>query len=345
MAQTVNFDQVRPRAQGQWLSIIEALAPALSEAVAKCPRHVPCPVHGGKDGFRLYKNANDTGGGICNSCGAYPDGFALLAWANGWTLPETLQAVAFHLGIDGDSLPPIQPASKQPNNNDRQAEERAIQRKRELLRVIWRELIAITEQEAKPARDYLINRGLGDCLVQVPSDLFYHPRLAYWHDGQLLGKYPALVAVVRSPEGEPITLHRTYLTETGKKADVPTVKKLMSPAIPGSSRGGAIRLYPADKELILAEGIETALALHIALNKPSWACVSAGGLESVDIPAHIRRVVIGADNDASKAGQNAALTLCKRLIKEHKHIQVKTIIPECVGHDWLDVFNGEDKVA
>lgn len=340
----VSFEQVRPVVQGRWLGVLTQLAPALSEAVEKHPRHVPCPVHGGQDGFRLYKNADETGGGICNSCGPYPDGFALLAWVNGWSLPDTLQAVANHLGVTEDgnkvNLPP-----KQTPTNYAARQEKAAQRKREALKSAWKGLIPLSEEKAEPARYYLTSRGLSSCLDSFPADLFYHPELEYWHEGKSYGNYPALVAVVRGADGVEVTLHRTYLDQAGNKADVPTVKKLMSPATPGSSRGGAIRLYPPAKELILAEGIETALALHLSLDKPCWACVSAGGLEAVSVPEQVKRVIIGADNDANGAGQKAAYELVNRLIKEDRQIEVKVIIPDHVGTDWLDVFNGEEKTA
>lgn len=336
------FEQVRPVVRGHWLSLLCHLAPALTEAVERCPRHVPCPVHGGRDGFRLYKNADETGGGICNSCGPYPDGFALLAWVNGWTLPETLQAVANHIGISKDEIK-LNPPPKLPSTNYIARQEKATQLKREALRSVWRSLIPLTDDRASPVRQYLSNRGLSACFAHLPSDLFYHPELEYWQDGQSYGYYPALVAVVRGSGGAEVTLHRTYLEHSGNKADVPTVKKLMSPAKPGSSRGGAIRLYPPEKELILAEGIETALALHLSLGKPCWACVSAGGLESVIIPEHVEHLIIGADNDVNGTGQRAAQSLANRLIQERLNIQIKTIIPELAGSDWLDVFSGEEK--
>ena len=66
--------KIRDLAHGQWLFILERLCPELGPAIARLGRHVPCPVHGGKDGFRLFKDAQQTGGGICNSCGAKADG-------------------------------------------------------------------------------------------------------------------------------------------------------------------------------------------------------------------------------------------------------------------------------
>lgn len=341
---TVSFDNVRPYTSGQWLWLIGQLSPVMSEAIAKLPRHVPCPVHGGSDGFRLYKNANDSGGGICNTCGAFPDGFALLSWVNGWTLPDALNAVAACLGLDGE-ISDIKPPAKHLKEVDEAKKQTQDKWKREALRAAWAGLIPLTDDRAEIARNYLVNRGLGECLNHLPDDLYFHAGLSYWHDGQDYGLHPALVAVVRDVQGEPVTLHRTYLDASGQKANLPTVKKLMSPVVPGSSRGGAIRLFGHGNELILAEGIETAIALNLALKKPCWACVSAGGLASVQLPEKVRRLIIGADNDENKAGQNAANDLANRLLKDSIRREVKIIIPEAIGSDWLDVFNSEGEAA
>ncbi|ECS4958781.1 zinc-binding protein, partial [Salmonella enterica subsp. enterica serovar Typhimurium] len=48
-------DTVREAANGNWLFILAALAPHLEPALRKPGRHVSCPIHGGKDGFRLFK--------------------------------------------------------------------------------------------------------------------------------------------------------------------------------------------------------------------------------------------------------------------------------------------------
>ena len=75
---TIEACDVRQLAAGRWTEILEAVAPALEPALRRPGRHVPCPVHGGKDGFRLFRDVAQTGGGICNTCGAFHDGFAVL---------------------------------------------------------------------------------------------------------------------------------------------------------------------------------------------------------------------------------------------------------------------------
>lgn len=98
-----DFDEVRKSAAGHWLPILESIAPELAPAIEKLGRHVPCPVMGGTDGFRLFKDAHDTGGGISNQHGPFPDGFALLMWLRRWTFVECAIEVAKTLGIKPES--------------------------------------------------------------------------------------------------------------------------------------------------------------------------------------------------------------------------------------------------
>ena len=100
----INAESVKHHAQGQWLSIISSLASQLSGACQNPGQHVICPCHGQADGFRLFADAKETGGGYCNLTGAKVDGFAVLMWANGWTFPQALDAVANYVGLTDGSL-------------------------------------------------------------------------------------------------------------------------------------------------------------------------------------------------------------------------------------------------
>jgi putative DNA primase/helicase len=94
-------DKVRFAAKGNWIFIVSALAPHATDALKKLGSHVSCPVHGGKDGFRLFKkDFLETGGGICNTCGPRHDGFELLMWLNNWTFKETLVAIGDFLSVE-----------------------------------------------------------------------------------------------------------------------------------------------------------------------------------------------------------------------------------------------------
>ena len=95
--------KVRGAAHGQWLAILLTLAPHLEGAIRKAGRHTPCPIHGGKDGFRLFKDTHLTGGGVCNTCGPRADGISLLMWCNDWDYPTTLQHVAGLIGVEPET--------------------------------------------------------------------------------------------------------------------------------------------------------------------------------------------------------------------------------------------------
>jgi putative DNA primase/helicase len=156
--------------------------------------------------------------------------------------------------------------------------------------------------------------------------------LPYRHEDQAFTYHPAMVARVDDPRGELATMHRTYLSLDGHKAHVPTPKKLMSPAVPGATHGGAIRLYAPAETLAVTEGIETALAVRCATGLPVWAAVSAGGMARLIVPEEVRLVVICADHDP--AGLDAARTLARRLLAEQRRVKILT--PDTPGADWAD---------
>lgn len=167
---------------------------------------------------------------------------------------------------------------------------------------------------------YLEARGLS---IDPPDSL----RLARW------GEQPVMLAKVEHPTRGLVGMHITTLAADGSAR---LHKRLAKGSHP---MGGAIRLYPpeADKPLALAEGIETALAVHQASGWPCWACVSAGGLAAVELPPEAREVVICADHDP--AGLEAARKLARRLLSEGRKVRLAT--PPTAGADWLDVVAGE----
>lgn len=183
-------------------------------------------------------------------------------------------------------------------------------------------------------RPYLAQRGLGDWAVQ--SCIREHPTLAYWHTDdtgeiRLLGRFPTMLApIVR--DGELVAIHRTYLTD-GKKADVPTPKKLT--AASASLAGACIPLAaPRGGVLGIAEGIETAVAASLGSGLPVVAAYCANALSGFHWPRGIDRLVIFADNDL--AGQQAAAALAQRANKAG--INNKTLTPSRPGADWADVW-------
>ena len=149
-----------------------------------------------------------------------------------------------------------------------------------------------------------------------------------------------MLAKVQAVDRRPLTLHRTYLAG-GAKASVEGVKKLFSAGV----RGAAIRLYEPEGELALAEGIETALAVHLRLALPVWAAGNAGALEAVEIPANVTSVSIFADCDENYCGQAAAYALAHRLASGKRKRRVAVYVPRETGTDFLDVYYARKRLA
>jgi putative DNA primase/helicase len=204
------------------------------------------------------------------------------------------------------------------------------ERRRAILQRVWREAQQITAGD--PVAMYLHQRGIPLTLADMPTVLRYHPHLAYRHEEGQHTYHPAMLGRVDDANGQGVSIHRTYLTNDGHKAAVPTVKKLMPAVLPGATRGGAIRLYPAGETLAVSEGIETALAVRLATGLPVWSTICAGGMARLLIPPEVRLVVICADHDLP--GIKAAKELARRLLSEQR--RVKLLIPDTLGADWAD---------
>jgi len=348
--------QVRRESKGRWPEILRHFAPDISDAVESIgsTKHHPCPVHGGTDGFRLFDDAADSGGGVCNSCGSKPDGFYLLSWLLNRDFESVMDDVGEFLGVKkrGRGRPKgstkgttkaVNSQKQKPSTPPISAKEVSLQRAKILAR--YREAIPDTGRIAA----YLRSRGLSGT---VPTGLKFLPLAQYFEsspDGSLQpsGTHHAMISLVEHPTLGPVALHRTYLSlYSDGKADVPSPKKLTPPIYKGAITGAAIRLYYATDHVSLTEGIETAIAVHEALSgpdgsegqkEPVWATITAGGLESIELPPTIKTVTIWADNDENETGQKAAEAAAARLTSHG--IEVRIVTPPNPGEDWLEIYS------
>jgi putative DNA primase/helicase len=160
-----------------------------------------------------FRDVADTGGGICNTCGSFANGFALLMWINGWDFGRAIREVAEQVG--SRSRRPSMARSERESPTTRFAGSSSIAPGGNL---------SLSHPSAEPARLYLARRGLS---VKVPDTLRFHAALGYYADNRLMAHYPALIAQVTGQGGEAVTIHRTYLTPDGRKAPVDAPKKLM----------------------------------------------------------------------------------------------------------------------
>ena len=344
----LDADLVRERARGRWKDIFSQMGIDQSFLTGK---HVPCPICGGVDRFR-FDDKNGSGSFFCNVCGP-GDGFKLVAnllgLNTGPKFPMVVAAVAEMIGIEADdNQRKYKPRKSRPLPKDKPI---INIKATEQIEKIWSETLPLTNEQALPAKLYIINRGLAGVLEDLPENARMHPNLPYYHDGKFVGFYPALIFQVHSPDGQVVTLHRIYLDADGLKANVPgAVKKLMTPIYPGSLKGSSIRLYqPISGILAFAEGPETSLAVRSATGLAVWATISASLMPSVAIPQAIKNVQIWADKDHSGAGQKAAETLAKRLVSEG--VEVRVMVPPGVilkgekSVDWLDILNTKEVAA
>lgn len=322
-----SFQQLQADVEGRWPFIFQDLAPELAEAMEKAPHHVPCPMHGGKDGFRLFPDWQKKGNGYCNTCLGFGNGFKLIAAVLDISTKEATAKVAKWLRGE-ESEPPIArraPPPPKPVVVDRSKAYGKI-------RDAWTNSLPL---RGTPAEKYLAQRGIWK--QNMPPSLRAHAGLKYWDKEakKLTGPYPCLIAPIKDKDGRIVSLHRIFLTEEGGKASVAEPKKMMTLA--GEVRGAAIKLFPAGDVLGVAEGIETALAAYAISRMPMWSCVSATLLELVDIPDSVRKVVIWADLDRGERGQQAAVTLAKRLRAAGKEVEI------CMPN--MPVPDGVDSVA
>ena len=312
--------EAKRRAHGGWPRILERLG-VDGKVLAK--RNQPCPKCGGRDRFQFTDKFAD-GNYICRGCGP-GDGFALLEMCLGWKFIDALQAVEALVGC-----------SRQRKSHAHG--ESAPASMRQLAERIWAAAQPVTAGDE--VATYLARRGIE--LPEYPKVLRTHPALGYYvkesgaKRAKLLRSYPAMLAAVQATGGQVVTLHRTYL-EQGAKAPIGECKKLLS----GGIRGAAVRLFEPTTELCVAEGVETALAVHLRTGKPVWAALSATNLAKLWIPARVKRVAIYADHDAGFTGQSAAYALAKRLKAEEKRApsrEVTVHVPRQADTDWADVL-------
>lgn len=195
---------------------------------------------------------------------------------------------------------------------------------------LWAQCVPLVPGD--PCTLYLKGRGFGG-VWPLPAVLRFHRALPYWHEGHKVGECPAMVAPLIATNGRTVCLHRTFLTRDGRKADVPTVKKLTGAA--GSLAGACIPLHkPARGCIGIAEGVETSLAAWLASGVPTVAAYCSGNLATWQWPPGIQRISVFADAD--KAGREAADTLRARALAANVRCEVLT--PSTEGEDWCDVW-------
>lgn len=289
----------------RWHSILPQLGVSPKYLTGK---QTPCPMCGGKDRFR-FDDKDGRGTFYCNQCGA-GDGVQLIMMAHRKTFREAAVMIR-------DVAPGCEPAKPKRAMTEEQ--------RVNALREAWKASRPIDVGD--DAGRYLLSRG-----IEPPfsAALRFIPRLKV--TGEKVSHLAAMIALVRAPNGEPLTLHRTYL-QNGAKADISSPKRLM----PGDTpHGSYIDLSREAEEMGVAEGIETALRVQQRFGIPCWSLISADGLKAFTPPPVVKRLRIFGDNDPKFGGQAASFALAHRLAVRNDHIAVSVEIPPETGTDWAD---------
>ena len=299
---------IRIQAAGRWTSALRLMG--IEEKVLN-GRHQPCPLCQGKDRFRWDKKKEVA---FCSGCG-HKNPIDFLIQYTRQNYKEIVGGIRQVLAMT--TLTPVQTQDDTEKNQKR----------------IFKILEArqrITPDS--PVAKYIAKRGL---TVLPEKDCYYVSQVAYWNDG-IVTHHPAMVSVFRNLKGEGASLHITYLTMDGDKANVETHKKILPVVKP--LPGCAIQLFKPDDTLGIAEGIETALAVHELEGIPVWAAGNASQMEAMEIPDTVQYVRIYADSDESYTGIKAASTLAKKLSAKGKDVGIH--IP--VNGQWIVLSGKQD---
>jgi putative DNA primase/helicase len=291
---------IKESVKGRWPGILHNLGINIGNG-----KHCPCPQCGGKDRFR-FDNKDGSGSWICNQCGA-GDGWALVMSVLKIDFAEAVKVIGKIVGTVDFSKSPEEPKVS-----------------KELLRKIYLESEPVNGKCL--VSQYLNNRGISI----RSSKLRFHKSL---FEPETHHRYPAMLATFLDKDSTALTIHRTYLTQTGEKAEIENPKKIL-PSLKKMS-GGAVRLFDPDEQgmIGIAEGIETALACTELFEIPTWAATTAGLMEQFQVPKEVKSVVIYGDNDMTYTGQKAAYTLANRLrVRDNIPCEVRI----STGKDFLE---------
>lgn len=309
-------EPLKDRAVGRWHGILAGLGLSSKTLSGK---HTACPLPGcgGKDRFR-FDDKGGNGTWICSQCGSGA-GIELVKRYLGADFKAAAVEIEKHIGAS----PVMASGRKTPATTEQ---------KRREMSALWGRSKPLSLDDW--AGRYLHSRT---GLANFPTVLRFAPDERYSDGDGKATWHPAMIAKVdpndqAASEGETAAIHRTYLDQFGGKADVSAPRKMLG-TMP---TGAAVRLMPHDKQLGIAEGIETALSASILYNLPVWAALTANLLEEWSPPGGVEVVFIFADNDVSGTGQAAAYVLAKRL--KAKGISAFVEMPPVVGQDWNDVL-------
>lgn len=148
---------------------------------------------------------------------------------------------------------------------------------------------------------------------------------------------PALLAAIRDPGGEVTAVEITYLGPGGRRAvDVRLARKTVGLVSPAS----AVLLDPAAAEMVVAEGVFSALSARRRFALPAWALFSTSNLRSWRPPSGVTSVLVVADRGAD--GEASARVLVRAL--RGLGLTAEVALPPAPFGDWNDLEQAADSL-
>lgn len=316
----------------------------------------PCPLcYDGKNGGKRFRfdNKGDLGTWYCQQCGA-GNGYTLIERYTGMSNVEILKFLD-----DGTCGLSLETPIKRFTFEDTDFSPAQVKKNRAKLVQVSAATVSLSEND--PVAQYLRKRVPGCDISKISQDIRFHSGLKFFDEGEggrfiNRGTFPTMVARAVDATGQPVTLHRTYLTSKGDKAPVEDPKKQMK----GIRKldGAAVRLVdvPESRTLGVTEGIETGVAVATGYRYRInvWSLLNCGNLALADIPeGRFDKIMIFADHDRVDAkkgyrpGEHFAVLLKDRLVKLGYQVEIK--IPPKEGTDfadlWCEIQNQENKAS
>ncbi len=149
---------------------------------------------------------------------------------------------------------------------------------------------------------------------------------------------PALLAGILDAGGRLSAVEITYLAANGSRAvDLRLPRKTIGPPLAGS----AVRLAPAEADMLVAEGVFTALSASKWFGLPGWALLSTRNLRTWSAPDGVRSVLIAADR--GRDGEASAARLQARLAGDG--VAASIALPPAPFGDWNEWSQGRARAG